>query len=168
MTQDISRKHTSSGWHIALEKASKDNYLGDPVLVERMLRNFVGRIFFRYEQCVSGVITQEEAKSGDKADCQHLGEIFAGESSDYSSVGDWNGEGLVRYLRELIGEEHCPGTTNVEVITQVMALLALEVYGLINGLNHGEDEVETRELVEQKISDWKHALLGLPPPGEDE
>ena len=65
---DISSKPGSSGWHIALEHAAVEGgYLGDPKVVETLVRQFFGGVVTRYGHVVDGEMQPADASATDLA-----------------------------------------------------------------------------------------------------
>lgn len=164
---DTTSKVGSSGWHIALGKASASTeanpYLGDPLTVDGIVRSFVKDICDRYSEVADGGMFSQDAAELDKADCERLGRIFAGEDRSYTSVGEWNGEGVAGFCRKAMPEYLPDGGTPAETMAQVMAVLAREVYGIIGDVNDDGDAELAGLALNGRIEDWTRMLLGLPP-----
>jgi hypothetical protein len=171
MTRDIDRYQTSSGWHIALDKAAPpagDNfYLGDPEVVHNLVRAFVGGICERFAACGMGSMYSQEAAALDEQECRRLGEIFAGRNEEFTSIGDWNGPGVVAFARKSMPELVPQEGDEAQTMTQVMAVLAHEVYALLQDLVDDRDEEGCKDALEGRILDWTNLLLGLPPANDE-
>jgi hypothetical protein len=92
---DIASKQGSSGWHIALEKASGAKpYLGDTAVVDRLIREFIKGVLDRFDAVQEGKMLPAEASDMDKQSCERYGTIFVGGDGQYESIGAWNKDGL--------------------------------------------------------------------------
>lgn len=168
---DTSSKVGSSGWHIALGKASAGTddkpYLGDVLTVDGLVRSFVKDICDRYGEVADGGMFSQDAAGEDKEACERLGRIFAGEDPNFVTVGDWNGPGVAAFCRAAMPDYLPEGGTPAETMTQVFAVLAHETYDVLRDLNEdGVDEV-AGEALNGRIEDWTRMLLGIPPPADE-
>lgn len=164
---DTTSKVASSGWHIALGKASKateaNPYLGDPETVDGIVRSFVKDICDRFAEVSDGGKFSQDAVAEDKAECERLGKVFAGEDPRYTTVGEWNGAGVVAFCRAAMPDYLPEGGTPAETMAQVMAVLAHEVYDILQGVNDDGDALLGGQAINGRIEDWTRMLLGLPP-----
>ena len=90
---DTTSKPASSGWHLALARATEATpYLGDPKVVQDLVTDLVHT-----------VVNAEVAET--KETLEELAWIFAGQDDEYESVGHWNtGGGLVAAIHEAPGD----------------------------------------------------------------
>lgn len=175
---DISSRQGSSGWHIALERASSDAkgdkvYLGDIEAVGGLVRVFVSGICERYGEVGSGAMSRDEAADADAAACRRLADIFSGKPVEgYVTVGEaWNGAGLAKHIRlmldgYLVDEAQ---TDDHAAIEQAFGVLTHQVYQAIVKFEDDGDEDDLRLSLEALADDWSHMMLGIVPtdPVED-
>jgi hypothetical protein len=142
---DISSKPGSSGWHIALERTTADgHYLGDPAVVESIVRHFIAGVVTRYGHVSDGDMAGADAAAADRAECERLGRVFAGQDDDYVAVGDWNGAGLADALRADM-DERMSGDAELDdlaAITEGLAVIAHAVYDVLRAMPVGRGEVD--------------------------
>lgn len=159
---DITSKPGSSGWHVALERATTDKpYLGDPVVVGQLVRAFVAGILNRYAEVVDGRLDRRQAAASDRAECERLGRVFAGLDDHYSPVGHWSGPGLAAALRRemagMLAED--ADTDDLSAITQGMAVVAHRVYDALRALPVTEHPTEDGKAAMQAIVDYASGLM---------
>ena len=162
---DTSSKPGSSGWHLALERASADDgkpYLGDLETVGQIVRAFVGGICDGYAEVASGTRVAAEASAANRAECVRLGRVFAGEDDGYTTVGAWNGQPAVDFARSVMPDHLPEGGTPAETMAQVMAVLCLRVYEVLGMFAEDDDEESARDALDGACEDWTRLLLGLP------
>lgn len=170
---DTTSKQASSGWHLALEAATKGtkagNYLGDPDTVEGLVRAFMAGITDRYDSVSSGGMTHAEATEAAKAEVERMGAIFAGKKpTEYVSMGAWNTDGgLASWIRQTM-----PGKVNADddalAIRDVFAGLLLTIWEGLADLQAGETTAEgLADYLDGLADDWTALLLGLPPEADD-
>lgn len=164
---DTTSKFGSSGWHIALGKASSATgekpYLGDPATVDSLVRSFVKDICDRYAEVCEGGMFAQDASTEDKEACERLGRIFAGEDPTFVTVGAWNGEGVAEFCKKAMPDYLPEGGTQPQTMTQVMAVLAHEVYDILRDADEDGDAELAGQAINGRIEDWTRMLLGLPP-----
>ncbi|MGN6666602.1 MAG: hypothetical protein ACTHKH_06475, partial [Trinickia sp.] len=155
----------SSGLQIALAKANSEKpYLGDPRVIDALVRHFVAGACWRVGAAADGEITREEAVAEDKIALLSLADILAGRNDAYETIGDWNPCGLTAYIRKQLGDriaaEHAED--NLRVIQQACALMLLNVYAALD--LHGKlgDEASTMSGLEFWVSYFSGLFLGLP------
>lgn len=142
---DISSKPGSSGWHIALERATAEgHYLGDPKVVDGLVRHFFSGVVTRYGHVADGDLDGVTAAAQDRAECERLGRIFAGHDQDYVAVGDWNGAGLADALRADM-DDRMSGEAELDdlaAITEAFAVMVHAVYDVLRSMPVGRGEVD--------------------------
>lgn len=163
---DISSKLGTSGWHIALERASGDAaktpYLGDMETVGQIVRAFVGGILDRYAEVADGMRVSSDAAAADRAECLRLGNAFAGNDPSWQTVGAWNGQPAADFARSVMPDYLPEGGTPEETLAQVFAVLAHRVYEVLTMYAEDADEESAKMCLEGACEDWTYLLLGLP------
>lgn len=159
---DITSKPGSSGWHVALERATTERpYLGDPAVVGSLIRGFVAGILNRYAEVVDGRLDPRQAASSDRAECERLGRVFAGLDDHYSPVGDWNGKGLADALRAemtgMLAED--AETDDLAAITQGFAVVTHRVYDALRTMPASEHPSENDKAAMQAVVDYATRLM---------
>lgn len=163
---DITSKLGTSGWHIALERASGDAastpYLGDVETVGQVVRAFIAGICDRYAEVATGTSLAPIAAEADRAECLRLGKVFAGNDPAWQTVGAWNGKPLADFARSVM-PDHLPELADPEdTLAQVFAVLAHRVYEVIAAFADDADEDTARTSLDGAAEDWTRLLLGLP------
>lgn len=157
---DITSKLGTSGWHIALERATADKpYLGDVETVGQIVRAFIGGICDRYAEVCDGISVGPLAAQADRAECERLGKVFAGEDPAYQVLGPWNGQACADFAVATMPDHVPAGGAPAETMAHVFAVLALHVYQV---LTDDADEEMARDRLNGAAEDWTHLLLGLP------
>lgn len=161
---DITSKLGTSGWHIALERASTGErpYLGDIETVGQVVRAFVGGILDRYAEVADGTRVSIYAAVADRAECLRLGKAFAGNDPGWQTVGAWNGQPAADFARSVMPDYLPEGGTPEETLAQVFAVLAHRVYEVIAAFADDADEDTARTSLDGAAEDWTRLLLGLP------
>lgn len=163
---DISSKPGSSGWHLALERATAEGrYLGDPRVVETLVRHFFAGILTRYSHVADGSMAASDASAADRADCERMGRIFAGLDPDFTSVGDWNGAGLADAFRVDM-DERLSGEAELDdlaAITEGFAVMVHTVYDVLRRMpfTHGEIHPKSKADMEAIVAYAVKTLAGV-------
>ncbi len=163
---DISSKLGTSGWHIALERASGDTaktpYLGDLETVGQIVRAFIAGICDRYAQVAMNTSLSSIAAAADRAECVRLGKAFSGSDPAFQVMGAWNGQPLADFTRTVM-PDHLPDHDDSEdTLAQVFAVLAHRVYEVISTFSEDADEDTAHTSLDGAADDWTRLLLGLP------
>ena len=108
---ETSAKPSSSGLHVALAKANSGKpYLGDPRVIDSLVRQFVGGACRRIGEVADDGTAREDAVAADKAALFALADILAGKHDSYETIGNWNPCGLASYVAMLcLNLEGCIG-----------------------------------------------------------
>lgn len=163
---DISSKPGSSGWHLALERATAEgHYLGDPKVVDGIVRHFFSGVVSRYGHVADGDLSPQDASAQDRAECERLGRIFAGADPDYVAVGDWNGSGLADSFRADM-DDRLSGDAELDdlaAITEAFAVMVHAVYDVLRSMPVGNGEVDpgTRTKLEAIVGYAVKMLCGV-------
>jgi hypothetical protein len=159
---DITSKPGSSGWHLALERASSGKpYLGDPAVVGALIRGLVAGVLNRYAEVTEGRLDPLQASASDRAECERLGRVFAGLDDHYSAVGSWNGKGLADAVRrEMAGMlADDADSDDVAAITQSVAVVVHRVYEALRRMPVSESPTEEDKAALQSIVDYASRLM---------
>ena len=155
-----------AGFIAALDQASKPNYLGDPEVVGKLLREFSSAAMQRRKDGED----PEEAEICDYDHAQKMADIFLGKASDYAPIIPWNSPGHIDkwlineiYYFEIAGE-----TPDLTVFNAMMCYLK-EIYNLAEYVTHDSKSDEWMDHEINKITaHYIHLLLGIPYKDPDE
>lgn len=106
--------------------------LVDALVVESLVRGFLGRVFGRISAFAEGKVTRGLASSADQADCLYMAGHFSGRIGDYSVQPGWNPSGLAQSLRVALAGEIDPSESDESVISQLFALAVHRVYQVVS------------------------------------
>lgn len=166
---DTSTKSGSSGLHIALAKASSDTpYLGDPKVIDGLVRSLISGSAQRNGQVIDGELSRDDAIAAEKAAVTRLANILAGNDADYETVGDWNPHGLAAAIRKHMSASLNSSAANDDysAVLQACANLLLEVSEVLNKLARDGDEHDAKLSLEGIAGDYTHLFAGLPVDGD--
>ena len=149
--------------------AESPNFLGNPAVVFRLIRDYVGGIVMRGEQALAGEMTGKAAAQIDVQQAKALIEILAGRNSDFVSLGRWNsapiGEGGLRsWLHDNL-REVAPLMVRKKPDGPIEALAAhlmSEAYELIREMMAGLPEEDARDRIMTIIYQGTRLALGMP------
>jgi len=136
-------------------------YLGDVDDIDRILRQFAEGVTGRFAQVGRGQLTPNAAADADKAECQRLAEIFDGQDEGYTSIQNWNGEGLANYIRSRMSEAVQPDDDDEQVIAQAFATFVHSIYGAIAAAGQHSDEKALADELQEIIRSFTWLLVGL-------
>jgi hypothetical protein len=109
---------------IPLQTVKLDNYLGDPMVVQYLVRNFAAGALAR-----RGKIGDDEAMRKDIDDSRNMAKIFLGEDPAYPAMDKWNAPGSVdQYIAHVL---NISGTAQ-EIVSAAMLIFLVEIYKLYN------------------------------------
>jgi hypothetical protein len=162
---DIASKPGSSGWKIALGRASSGDrpYLGSMDDVHEVVRKFCAGIIDRFILVSQGDMPRDDAVAADQEACRSMAAVFLGQSDEYQTMGDWNDSGAIAAgMRKRFSEhfEDDDAPSDDMVMTQSFALLVHAVYDVLT------DEDADPVTVSGYVSWMTLALMGLPIKGE--
>lgn len=160
---DITSKPGSSGWHIALEKASGEGqYLGDMKVVNHIVRQFLKGITDRSALVGEGKLMPWAAGDADMEACAHMAMVFLGKVPGFTPMGAWNAEGgLDAFLSTEIQELVAPFERIGELaVAQAFAVITHKVYDILRTVtdeNLDEHSHQMNEIAEQ----FTRSLMGV-------
>ena len=162
---DISSKVGSSGWHIALARATPAEghhlYLGDTKVVSHLVRSFVAGICDRYAATAEGRMAPGLAPQQDQADCHRMASLFAGQADGYLPVGDWNPSGLAAHLRLELTGLIAPLGEDLETIAESFAVLVHSVYDAIRDHAENDDTGALQSRLSELCDQFSMLLLSV-------
>jgi hypothetical protein len=164
-TMDTTTKPGSSGLHIAVGKANSGKpYLGDPEVVDGLVRELVSGVMQRAGAVADGAMEQGAAVAGDTAAITQMANILAGKVEAYETVGDWNPHGLGNAIREVLADAitEQAATDDDEAVLQAVSILVLEVYGVLQQLAADGNEQNATGSLEGVAGDFTNLFVGLP------
>ena len=146
----------ASGFATALEQATKPNYLGDPQVIERLLRNYVHTCLLRLEQMSDNRL---EAAKMDMADAYKIADILLGKDEDYPPVLAWNKPGIID--RWLVDQTQVLGDTAEERVGRTLVIYLCRMYDLLvqcQNNPHDADQI----LFDAIVEEFTNVLMGSP------
>jgi hypothetical protein len=148
----------------ALNNAAKENYLGDPAIIDGLLQLYGKEIVDRLDEVAAGRITNRAAGMEDTKGATRLARIFTGKEAGYQPMGTWNTGGeLSRFLRREFGITEKDNTDTVEVFMVNFALCIRYAYKLMQ-----EDPIsDWQGSIDDSLQIFSGCLLGVPRPKDD-
>lgn len=106
-TEDQNYKNNSASFASALTPASEaqevSGYLGDSGTVVDLLKQFLTQVAETFENGAETDQEREEAIASIAEECASMASIFLGQDPEYKGMPNWNGPGLVQFLKEHSG-----------------------------------------------------------------
>ena len=100
MTKKKSGKCSSESTIAALAQADHPRYLGDPTIIDGLLRPLFKAALDDCTAYLDGRLTIDEASASEKALAGTLADVLLGQDERYGVMGHWNGGGaLSAFLR---------------------------------------------------------------------
>lgn len=155
--------HTDPSGLVASLKAATDGrpYLGEPAVVERLLRQFAAEVFTRYDEVGHGILTPADAANADRAECLKLAGIFCGQDAGYAPVREWTGKPLADHLRQRMDRDLQPDDDDVQLVAQALAVLVHRLYDVLRHGSDGAPESALMEETEAAVRSMAMALVGV-------
>jgi len=149
-----------AGLIAALNQASKENYLGDPKVVSKLLRDFSAEALRRR---ASGM-DDEEANICDNSQAAAMADIFLGKSPNYASMIPWNSPGHIdNWLATEIFWAEIVGETSELTVANAMTCYLDQVYEFGKYFTKSPQSDETLKMeMDKNIVHYTHLLLGIP------
>lgn len=147
----------SASFATALDVASGPNYLGDSIVLDKLLRSFAKQTLDR-----RGTMATEEASQKDLEDALGLAGILLGYDGRYTSMPKWNAEGYIdRFVASTL---NVTGQNPQEVVAHVFVRFLLDIYWLVNYANSpGILEEQWAWQIDAIIEHYRNLLLGIRP-----
>ena len=127
-----------AGMVAALSPTTAENYLGDPKVIEWLLRNYVNNCF---ERCAQMKDDRLEAARIDVVYAKDVANILLGKNADYPPVEGWNRPGVID--RWLVDEFHLPAenaATPEDAVVCIIVTFLLYMYDLSAAIEKLPDE----------------------------
>lgn len=173
---DTTSKPGSSGWHLALARASDPpvggGYLGDIKVVDALIREFVVGICERFAAVAGGTQTLAQVRQADQQAAYKLACIMRGIDMRYRTVGAWNrdGGGLAKALRWefdiRLGAQ--AQHSDADAVFQALGLLVFDTYTeLAKAAQAGDDpqaEARAQAAIAASIDRYAKLFTGVPTP----
>jgi hypothetical protein len=149
-----------AGLVAALDQASKPNYLGDPKVVSKLLRDFSDAALRRR---ASGM-DAEEAHLRDQGHALALADIFLGMVPAYAPIIPWNSPGQIdKWLTTEIFWSEIAGETPELTVANAMACYLDQVYEFGKYMAHSpQSDGWLNTEIDKNIVHYTHLLLGIP------
>ena len=145
----------SAGMVAALAPTTSENYLGDPKVVDRLLRDYANKCIQRW----LAMEDRNESARLDVEDAAGLVAIFLGNNPQFPPIANWNKAGVID--RWLVDEFHITGATAEErVRNTIVTFLMWMRKQLVD--NEDQPDSVNQMLVDGLVQEFTGLLLGLP------
>lgn len=167
---DLTTKPGSSGWHLALARASSEaegGYLGDLAVVDGIVRRFVISAAERFTAFAGGGMSLDAVAAEDARAGRDLTLILRGSNLRYSSIGEWNdGGGLAQACRTRFGIKLGAEaqTNDFEAIFQTVGRLLQDVYGTLTAEAQKDDTDGAGPAVAAIVDSYARLFAGVAQP----
>jgi hypothetical protein len=159
---ELNHHNDPAGLLRSLEGAAGElPYLGDVDAIDKILRDLVGGITYRFAEVGRGNLTPQEAADADRAECERLAVIFDGQGEGYAAIQNWNGEGLAKYIRSRMAESVPDDEDDETVIAQAFGVFVHGVYGVIGKAADGMSEEDLADSLQDLVRAFSWTLVGL-------
>lgn len=158
---ELNHHNDPSGLLRSLEAAGDRPYLGDAGTVEKILRDLVGGITYRFAEVGRGNLTPQEAAEADRGECERLAAVFDGQDDRYAAIEHWNGEGLANHIRGRMAEAVPDDEDDELVIAQAFAVFVHGVYSVIAQAGEGQSEEDLAASLQDLVRSFSWVLVGL-------
>lgn len=155
--------HTDPSGLLESLKAATDGrpYLGDPLVVDGLLRQMVVEVLERYDEVGHGILTPEDAANADRDACRKLAGLLCGQDPAYAPVREWTGPQLAEHLRDRMRRDIVEDEDDVSVVAQALAVLVHRIYDLLRRSNDPAAEVAIMDEATSAIRSMSMALVGV-------
>jgi hypothetical protein len=141
-------------------------YLGDPAVVDRLVRDFVGGVWNRTTEVSEGTLGRPEGIAANEAAAKAFMEVIAGRDPAYVPMGGWNANetgGLKSFIRRNLEEIMHPDMMAKPdgPYEALAAYLMHETYRLLAEMSDLPEEAVQGRL-DGILDDGRRLLLGLP------
>src|ERR1039458_673848 len=145
----------------ALAPTTAENYLGDPAVVEWLLRNYSNQ---RIQRRAGMMDKRVESATMDVADAAKIADILLGKNPDYAPIKNWNKAGVID--RWMVDEFHkvkmeVVGATAEERVRNVVINFLCQMYDLIVAIENQPDDMAQMS-VDALVQMFTWLLLGYP------
>jgi hypothetical protein len=152
--------------HPALDRDDEvSGYLGDSDTVVSVLKQFLAHVASTFESGASSDDERREAIQSIADDCASTADIFLGKDPEYRGMPNWNGPGLVQFLKEHSGidlsgaDEPDDDQSVVELYFATLASLYLHQMTLHSDGQTTDDDLQS--FVNGTLENARNTLMGL-------
>lgn len=159
MPEEVREKSGASGMVAALANVESDGYLGDPSVVERLLRNYANNCIQRRSQMSDD---RTEAARIDVLYANDMANILLGKNADYPPLENWNKPGVLD--RWIIDEFHPPKEmmgSPEDVVTCAIVTFLMHMYKLMLAIEDQPDDMAQMS-VDALVQQFTWLLIGNP------
>jgi hypothetical protein len=149
----------SAGMVAALAPTTAENYLGDPKVVEWLIRNYGNTCATRWLSTPDVKEQRVAAAKLDVAEGAALADILLGKNPQFTPIANWNKAGVID--RWLVDEFHITGATAEERVINVVVTFILRLYTTITANEDQPDDV-FQMLIDGLVQEFTWLIMGLP------
>jgi hypothetical protein len=149
----------------ALDQASKENYLGNPEVISKLLVRFVTESAQRRDSSTqAGEVERQE-----RADAMALADIFLGRVPKFAPMIPWNSPGNIdEWIAAELKHSDVGGETPEELLASAMIHYLHGSFRIWDLASDGMAPEEWQARFTRHIQRFIHLLLGIPTPNDDE
>jgi len=155
---------SDAGLAAAFETATKDNYLGNPGMIDKTLRVMLAEALNLRDKVHRNELSEEESNAKLGAVLRITADIFLGRDSDTVPIVGWNQPGGID--EHLAKELNLPDASAEGRVACTLLLLTEEIYSLVAQEERGEPPENTRWQMNVAVEMTTKMLLGIPLPGD--
>jgi hypothetical protein len=151
----------SAGMVAALAPTTAENYLGDPKVVDRLLRDYAN-------SCIQRWLAMEDRNESarlDVEDAAGLVAIFLGNNPQFPPIANWNKAGVID--RWLVDEFHITGATAEERVRNIVVTFLMRMRKQLVDNEDQPDNVN-QMLTDGLVQEFTNLLMGNPDWDKDE
>ena len=153
LSESKSESKGPAGFMAALDQASKENYLGDPKVVSKLLSDFSAEALRRR---ASGM-DDEEANICDDSQAAAIADIFLGKSPDYAPMIPWNSPGQIdRWLADELKHLKVADKTPELTVANVMHWILKDMFSFT-----GLTEEDRNWNIDATLGNFTNVMLGI-------
>ena len=152
---------------LEIPKLQEDAFLGDIQVIDALVRTFIAGVCGRHAAAGEGASSREEAIAGDRAACEEMGKILAGQDDRYVPLSPWHTGGeLAAYVKATLAANNyrIVDTDPADVLAAACMILLQDVYKAIQMSLDNAADAEVRDRIDSLIEDYTHLFMGLPFP----
>ena len=147
-----------AGLIAALNQASKENYLGDPKVVSKLLSDFSAEALRRR---ASGM-DDEEANICDDSQAAAMADIFLGKSPDYAPMIPWNSPGQIdRWLADELKEEKVAAESPEMTVAKTLNCYLKHMFSIYEMPKNGVPDGQWEWNIDATLGNFTNVMLGI-------
>ena len=162
----------SAGMVAALAPTTSENYLGDPQVVDFLLRNYANTCLQRRAQILADVegdspewnVKTLESAQADCDDARPLADVFLGKNKIFTTIAGFNRPGVID--RWLVDELHVEGDSPEEVVYRAVVTFLMAFYKVANIIADTPENEDTDEanqmMIDNLMQNFTKLLMGIP------